>query len=64
VQGEKQPAQSVPKRGDEGDFSPLVDINDGKSTKQQQGFGVAISETDSYDSDGKNNTGYSARAYR
>ncbi|KAI1849609.1 hypothetical protein JX265_007948 [Neoarthrinium moseri] len=49
--GEK--SQSVPKHGDEGDFIPLVDVPDNKSTHKQ--FGVAVSETDSYDETGTHN---------
>ncbi|KAH8199888.1 hypothetical protein TruAng_005944 [Truncatella angustata] len=60
---EKQAAQSIPKRGDEGDFIPLVDVNDSKKASKQFDFGVAVEETDSYESDGKN-TGYHATAYR
>lgn len=56
TQGEKS-GQNIPKRGDEGDFIPLVDMHDNKSTHNQ--FGVAVSEADSYDSDRKHN--YHAR---
>ncbi|KAK6071108.1 CFEM domain-containing protein [Seiridium cupressi] len=59
---EKQPAQSVPKRGDERDFIPLVEVNDHKSSSKHSQVGVAISETDSFESDGKN-TGYHATAF-
>ncbi|ETS73507.1 hypothetical protein PFICI_14453 [Pestalotiopsis fici W106-1] len=59
---EKQVSHSVPKRGDEGDFIPLVDVND-KAAKSH--FQTAIGEAESYDSDihdGK--IGYEAKAYR
>ncbi|KAF7536940.1 hypothetical protein G7054_g4094 [Neopestalotiopsis clavispora] len=59
---EKQVAQSIPKRGDESDFIPLVDVND-KAAKHH--FQTAVGEAESYDSDihdGK--IGYEAKAYR
>lgn len=61
--GEKLQAQNAPKHGDEGDFIPLVDIHDSKTVNKQFDFGVAVSDADSYESDGKNNS-YQARAYR
>jgi hypothetical protein len=47
----EKPGQNIPKRGDEGDFIPLVDVQDSKISNRQ--FGVAVSETDSFDSVGK-----------
>lgn len=61
---EKLQSQNTPKHGDEGDFIPLVDVPDSKAVKKQSDFGVVVSDADSYDSDGKNNGGYHARAYK
>ncbi|CAJ2499722.1 Uu.00g025750.m01.CDS01 [Anthostomella pinea] len=59
---EKQaPAQSTPKRGDESDFIPLVDVPE---TKIHREFTTVIEESDSNDSFDSRKSGYQARAYR
>ncbi|KAH9904754.1 CFEM domain-containing protein [Xylariomycetidae sp. FL2044] len=46
--GEKSGLSSAPRRGDEGDFIPLVDVHKGTSH-----FSASVTAVDSYDSDGK-----------